>query len=723
MMEQFGSDAPSEFGTWMKDNVDLLRRKQKLAVYAGGRVEEDERQAVREKVAGLLKKAAEAADVLEAVDWEAGGVAWSGFELSAGDLPIMRSEDPPEGFDEETWAEVQDAVEKLKVTVACAEVGDFVILAAGLGRESIVLAEVPEKSLAAAEPFEFFKEFDAGALLGTTWVSEEIVESLVDWNRTLPLLEGVEAGLKEAEKLRRREEMLKAVGEFSVSLKARESGTATAHLGAVLGGDGVRYETRGGWLGAGLDLASPLEFAGRFAGLEKKLFLQGHWKMQADYVAQGNEQVNAAMKLLRLASAEIMENLARKAEAEDGDPETAEKMARWKRDLLKGIDDIWEGYRDHFAKAFGGEWVLAMDLEGEMIPAVGVDEDVVREGRIPRVALLRPVVKREALAESWEKWNRALTNLFGIVAEAFEQPIPFPDTMTAEKDDLRTYFFPFPFASDDFLPSVSVSDELFILGSSKTLSENVYEATLAGEGEAKAPGFWLDANAEALWAFCEVWIDVYEKREAAKEELEEDDRRREKEREEEALPGIEEGEDAEQVLEELNKRRAKLEAEIEAQEEEVRRLEKQFEDLHLKEGGAPDPAPAEHVERPEPAEDEDEPEAIPTFPEKLQLPEAEVENPLLKDLQEKADEDDERLEGLIDEEELQAQVEELMADEADVDAIQLEGPFSLFELPDADVMRGILEKLRVLRSLPLPEVGGGRNAAGELAFPAGQSVR
>ena len=164
-----------------------------------------------------------------------------------------------------------------------------------------------------------------------------------------------------------------------------------------------------------------------------------------------------------------------------------------------------------------------MDLQGEMIPAIGVEEDVIRKGRIPRAAYIKPVVKREALSESWDIWEKAFTNLFGVLAETVDQPIPFPSTMTAEKDDLRTYFFPMPFATDDFLPSVSVSDDLYILGSSKVFSESLYEAALKAKGEREDTGFRVEVDAGQLWDFCRVWIDFYEESRAVAEGIEEDE--------------------------------------------------------------------------------------------------------------------------------------------------------------------------------------------------------
>ncbi|MFP6881261.1 MAG: hypothetical protein VCA34_09935, partial [Roseibacillus sp.] len=299
----------------------------------------------------------------------------------------------------------------------------------------------------------------------------------------------------------------------------------------------IRMEARGGWLAAGTDLETPLKFAKAFSKLEQAPFIRAHWKKKTEFIERGHKQVEAGIRFLKLVGEEVMEAAAESAE-DDGEGD-ADKFQRWKRDLANGLEDIWDGYSEHFSKAFGEESAFVMDLQGEMIPAVGVDEDVLKKGKIPRAALVRPVVKRAALGESWQRWQGAVTNMFGILAEALDQPIPFPDTMTAEKDDLRTYFIPFPFASDDFLPSVSVSDDLYILGSSKTLSEKLYESSLQPKGGEEEAGLRVDVNAEELWDFCAGWLEVYEQRKAAADEIEEDELKREKE---EFAPGAQPGE-------------------------------------------------------------------------------------------------------------------------------------------------------------------------------------
>lgn len=513
-------------GEWLDKRMAEEGGFPEVAIYAGGRVQEGKRAALVKWLKEVLALAAKEAPALEAVEFEKSGVKWSGVEVMLSNLEGF--DNPlPEGLDPGQWNELRRKIENWSVVVACAEVDDYVVIAMGNGKESIELCEEVENSLAMSEGFKFFEGHDAKEVVSTFWASREFIAAMHEGTSYLPFFEGALEGLKD-KALERGAEIMKSLGEFNRHWKARRSGTAHEWVGTVLVGDEIRVESRGGWVSAGVDLETPLRFAKAFSGLEKAPFIRAHWKKKAAYLDHGHKQVEAGMRFLKLVGAEVMDAFAEGAPNLDGD-KPGDQFQRWKRDLTRGLGDIWKGYQDHFSKAFGEESAFVMDLEGEMIPAVGVEEEVVKNGRIPRVALVWPVVKREALSESWDIWQGALTNLFGIIAESIDQPIPFPDTMTAEKNDLRTYFFPFPFASDDFLPSVSISDDLFILGSSKTLSEKLYEASLNAKGGEEEAGLWVEVDADALWGFCGIWLDVYEKSKAAGDEIEDDDLKRERE--------------------------------------------------------------------------------------------------------------------------------------------------------------------------------------------------
>jgi hypothetical protein len=175
------------------------------------------------------------------------------------------------------------------------------------------------------------------------------------------------------------------------------------------------------------------------------------------------------------------------------------------------------------------------------------------------------VKSREGLAKSWELWEDAGTRLLGLLSEAFDTPIPFPDTMSADSNDLRTHFFPMPFATDDFLPSLSVSDELFIVGSSKALASKIEKGLQAvPDGVAGRSGVLVEMEMQPFWDFCEGWVEIglekwSEGPGASAEDLKELD---------EPFDPNEAEPELDEEIEELLREVEELDAELDAEEEE-----------------------------------------------------------------------------------------------------------------------------------------------------------
>ena len=81
--------------------------------------------------------------------------------------------------------------------------------------------------------------------------------------------------------------------------------------------------------------------------------------------------------------------------------------------------------------------------------------------------------------------------------------------MSSEKDGLKTWFVPVPFQNDDFVPSISVSDELFFASSSKNFAEGLSALSSQKKGEARK-GFWLDLDAKVMHQYAEQWLALLE---------------------------------------------------------------------------------------------------------------------------------------------------------------------------------------------------------------------
>ena len=140
--------------------------------------------------------------------------------------------------------------------------------------------------------------------------------------------------------------------------------------------------------------------------------------------------------------------------------------------------DLWSGLRDDLAGGLGDEGAVVIDLKGELPTVPGLPQLVVDEGKAPRLAILAPVKDAEKLGSSWEKIDKSLNGILKIVSEMTGENIPMQKPMSSEKNDLKTWFFPFPFQTDDFVLNVSVDPKNFYASTSKS-----YVQSLSGELE------------------------------------------------------------------------------------------------------------------------------------------------------------------------------------------------------------------------------------------------
>lgn len=646
-------------GETVEGRIEEADGRLPMGVLAGGRVSDASKRAeVLQHLRDWLAKAADSSPGTEPRRFEKHGTTWEGIEVG---FPDPSSLFESEGFKElgspEVWENIIRTAAGWKVVMACGVVDDYVVLYTGLGEYSLRLAEEPAKSLAAEEAFGFCSEFGAQAVYGTLYVQRELIESYRRMSTYLHLFRGIEEGLQLAADLELGGEMLETLRELNGHWAARRKGVSHDLVGLIVVDGGLRLESRGGWEDPGLDLDTPLQLTKAFEAMDDDLLLRLHWRRNEDFIDHGRKRTDAGIRLLQLTAREVMDQLSARLQdgedAEDGEEgEEAPDFDRWRKELVDGIEDVWKGYREHFVGTFGPESALVVDLDGTPPAAFGVAEEAIEGGKIPRVAYVRPVIEREALGETWELWNRGVTNLFGILSDATETPVPFPDTMSADKDDLTTYFFTFPFASDDFLPSVSVSDEIFIVGSSKLLSERIYEEATKPNGPAEKTGVWLELNMDPFWSFCEAWIDVKEEDWEQGLEIEEDERLRAAEENEKAADADDGDADLDALSELLE-----------------RELEKR--------------PPVERVDE---------------APERLELPNDAEENPLLDELEKDDAADDAEPEFRL---EMDAEELELFMDE-DQSGIFPGGIFGLFDDGDgtpAGELRAAIGKMRWFRGL------------------------
>jgi len=518
--EEQTEELVGELMAFMEGQMAAAGGKPVLSLQFGGRVDEN-RQEVLAGVQGWLECVVQEGSPFVKHEFTREGVRWEGLKLEWDSMLEKASAGADlKGFGEAHWKQLREIAKDLPLVVACAEVGNYVVISIGLGEQSVETVGAAEQSLAARKAFDFLTQYESGTVLGMAWMEGELTGTLHKLQSWVPVWKGVAAGLEESKRLGTGALMAKSIREIARLSGEKEAGEAHDTVGALILKDGLHLETRGGWQGEMLDLSTPLVFAAALEQWEEQPFLRAHWKERASHGEKSVKQFEEAMNVVGLIGKEISEAMDAGAEEledraeEDGEelPE-AERQRRlaelMRRDFLKAMENLWAGYRDHFRTALGEEAALLIDLQGEAPPIVGFEEETLKRGRIPRVAYMRPVKSRADLEATWELWYDAGVRLLGIFSEAAETPIPFPDTMSADTNDLRTHFIPMPFATDDFLPSLSVSDELFIVGSSKALAAKVDKAMREGKADqVGGSGLLVEVHMASWWDFCEAWLEV-----------------------------------------------------------------------------------------------------------------------------------------------------------------------------------------------------------------------
>lgn len=193
--------------------------------------------------------------------------------------------------------------------------------------------------------------------------------------------------------------------------------------------------------------------------------------------------------------------------------------SRFKLPLL----DMWSAIGGDLSKGLGSQNLFVMDFKSEMPKVPGLTEEILKKGKAPRLTYVAPVASRKALQDSWTKVHKSIESLLQSFGELSGESIPMQEPMTSSKDDLKTYFIPIPFANDDFLPSISVSDSYFFASSSKNLSEGLYtKLKEANAAPAHQKGAYCKVDFKVFHAYVEHMIQLLiENKEAL--ELKEDD--------------------------------------------------------------------------------------------------------------------------------------------------------------------------------------------------------
>ncbi|MFC4993713.1 hypothetical protein [Rubritalea tangerina] len=497
---------------WAKDpkTLKVFEASKMPPMYLGFKVSDaDKRTEYVAQLQGLASMALEGQGedekVLEPIDQD----GFMGFTVK-GDLLVKMIE--KEGADEaievlgeETFQQYMDKAKSKDFVMMAGAHEDYVVLFFGSSVDQMVFSKTPQESFLADKGMQFAQKYADQKLVSALYVSESVYEVLVRYQASFKdMAEGVIAGLQESDAYGDTAVLEALLKDLIVKEKNYYAPFRGGRFGSVAFLDqGLKFETYYGGNAPQADLKSKRQLSK--VGKGDGVLFSANWvnnSAQAELGLQYLDSVGSVTyQLAKQASGLKLE-----------DPDFEEFMTgfdmfdnMFKADLLK----VWGALRGDMVQGLGSESAIVMDIGGELPTMPMIPEEALKEAKLPRLSYLSTVEDRSKLAASWETLNATAEKSLKQVSEMFGENIPMQRPFKSESNGLTSWTFQIPFTHQNCIPNVSLSDELFILGTSSDFS---VELAKAFEKEASgAPMAEMQFNFSPLTELGENWLSQLEK--------------------------------------------------------------------------------------------------------------------------------------------------------------------------------------------------------------------
>jgi hypothetical protein len=491
-----------------ESGVALWEKAQMPPLYMAFRAKDGELEQAAQLVNSGMGMFAMAGEMAAPVDFETGGAKFAGYKILGEEIAKVM-EGQREEMDEAIGAKNADAVmaamKKKNLVVATGTVGDYVVVLIGGSEESLKLAGSVKESLVASGGLNFADAFADKKLISLIYGEKDLWDTLVDAaggisSYALGLRDGI-AGGGGLGGTRDLESMLQIIADREKDLLALGSSN---DLGMIAYTDeGLWIESFGGYDKGAVDWDARTKLSHLGDSGDNMLFLSV--PSNAAYDKKMGEYLEAIVETMYAATVKFSELEIDAPEMEQMRQYTKMFDTQFREDLV----GLYGALSGSMSDGLGNEIAVVMDLKGNMPAIPGIPQKVVDEAKAPRITLVAPVKDRAKLKESWEKVNKHTTALLAVASEMSGEKIPMQKPISSDKDGMTTWFFSFPFFQDDFLPSVTVSDEWFAASTSKTQATDIMSKAKAGGVEGEGVEFYVNFN--AITGYAEDMLNIVDK--------------------------------------------------------------------------------------------------------------------------------------------------------------------------------------------------------------------
>jgi hypothetical protein len=504
---QYGKEMINELLNDPKSGIELIEKLQMPPMYFAFKVKEADRDAAGQLLASSLGMVNMLGEMVEPATAEANGSTLSGVKILGSKISATLAAER-DSMDESITPAMTDrllaALAKNDIVLLSGSVGDYSVIFIGPSTNDFKLSANPAASICGSEALAFADAFASKDLAAMVYGEKASNETYVTAAGGISdYIDGLRDGIAASEGLgdtRDLDALFRILAERDVALR-KLAGQEASGIVAFFE-EGFKIESFGGYDGGMVDYKASNQLAHLGNGPDVALFAN----VSTDPVFQekASDYFQAIFETASAISLKIAETPLKIEEIEPYREKAKLFDSQFRPDLLA----FWGIYKNDFRANLGAETAWVVDLKGTAPKVPGASEALLAEAKVPRVSLISPVKDRAKLAESWTKVNATATATLAKVSKLMGTEIPMQEPLSSEKNGAITWFFALPFATNDFLPSVTLNDRWFIASSSKNQALDLLsQAETPGT---TGQGLYISADLKALGKYADETLKLVE---------------------------------------------------------------------------------------------------------------------------------------------------------------------------------------------------------------------
>lgn len=439
-------------------------------IYLAVRAEGGRLQDVHEILSEPVRSIADFSEMVAPVEVVKAGAAFRGYRLIGADFATSLEEAREYmvgAFGEEVFDRMIDFIRTREMVAISGIVGDYAVVFLGASVDEFQLAETPEQAITHGDTLAFADPHLAHPLHALVYGEKKLLAALVNHATTLSdLALGLRDGLAASDLDGRNRDLVALLQIVSERERALRALTRHETTGITLVDDrGPRLDAHGGSRGL-LDFTAPSRFAALGDDPDVAMFL--NMSIDSRYSERSTAYKEALFETIYALLMRLME-MPEDDDEFGSDPFALvrEYAAMFENDFRGDFVSIWRAIAGDLRGGLGQESAIVVDLKGAVPAVPGMPDALVGKSNSPRITYLSTVTNRERLGTAWDEIHDSASRVATRIGELQEREIVMPRPIRSESGGLSSWFLPLPFFDDEFLPSVTLDDTWFAMGTSR----------------------------------------------------------------------------------------------------------------------------------------------------------------------------------------------------------------------------------------------------------------